>query len=53
MIFFSYVIGPNFVFKTILVLIKSLYQAAQISEGDEMVTWMRSAGFGDKLDRKV
>ncbi|KAK3127633.1 hypothetical protein QOZ80_7AG0576120 [Eleusine coracana subsp. coracana] len=38
---------------TFLVLIRSLYQAARISEGDEMMTWMRSAGFGDKLDRKV
>ncbi|XP_047066271.1 pentatricopeptide repeat-containing protein PNM1, mitochondrial [Lolium rigidum] len=38
---------------TYLILIKSLYQAARISEGDEMVTWMRSAGFGDKLDRKA
>jgi pentatricopeptide repeat protein len=38
---------------TYLVLIRSLYQAAWISEGDEMMTWMRSAGFGDKLDRKV
>jgi pentatricopeptide repeat protein len=38
---------------TYLVLIRSLYQAARISEGDEMMTWMRSAGFGDKLDRKV
>ncbi|CAN6199734.1 unnamed protein product [Urochloa humidicola] len=38
---------------TYLVLIRSLYQAARISEGDEMMTWMRSAGFGDKLDRKA
>ncbi|KAB8106268.1 hypothetical protein EE612_040527 [Oryza sativa] len=38
---------------TYLVLIKSLYQAARISEGDEMMTWMRSAGFGAKLDRKA
>ncbi|KAF0907221.1 hypothetical protein E2562_015728 [Oryza meyeriana var. granulata] len=38
---------------TYLVLIKSLYQAARISEGDEMITWMWSAGFGDKLDRKA
>ncbi|KAL6841966.1 hypothetical protein ACP4OV_028478 [Aristida adscensionis] len=38
---------------TYLVLIRSLYQAARISEGDEMMTWMRSAGFGDQLDRKA
>lgn len=38
---------------TYLVLIKSLYQAARISEGDELMIWMRSAGFGDKLDRKA
>ena len=38
---------------TYLVLIRSLYQAARTSEGDEMMTWMRSAGFGDKLDRKA
>ncbi|KAG8079816.1 hypothetical protein GUJ93_ZPchr0007g5331 [Zizania palustris] len=38
---------------TYLVLIRSLYQAARISEGDEMMTWMCSAGFGDKLDRKA
>jgi pentatricopeptide repeat protein len=38
---------------TYLVLIRSLYQAARISEGDDMMTWMRSAGFGDKLDRKA
>ncbi|EMS65488.1 hypothetical protein TRIUR3_29829 [Triticum urartu] len=38
---------------TYLVLIKSLYQAARTSEGDELMIWMRSAGFGDKLDRKA
>lgn len=38
---------------TYLILIKSLYQAARLAEGDEMMTWMRSAGFGDKLDRKA
>jgi hypothetical protein len=45
----------NFVFKTIsyLVLIRSLYQSAPISEGDEMMTWMRSSGFRDKLDKKA
>ncbi|KAL6656919.1 hypothetical protein ACP70R_004699 [Stipagrostis hirtigluma subsp. patula] len=39
--------------ETYLVLIRSLYQAARLSEGDEMMTWMRSAGFGDQLDRKA
>ncbi|CAD6223165.1 unnamed protein product [Miscanthus lutarioriparius] len=36
-----------------LVLISSLYQAAQTAEGDDMMTSMQSAGFGDKLDRKA
>ncbi|URD85413.1 phosphoserine phosphatase [Musa troglodytarum] len=39
--------------ETYLALIRSLFQAARLSEGDEMVGWMRSAGFGDKLDRKA
>ncbi|KAG6527100.1 pentatricopeptide repeat-containing protein PNM1, mitochondrial-like [Zingiber officinale] len=39
--------------ETYLALIRSLYQAARVSEGDEMVGWMRSAGFGDQLDRKA
>ncbi|ONK60651.1 uncharacterized protein A4U43_C08F21070 [Asparagus officinalis] len=39
--------------ETYLVLIRSLYQAARVSEGDEMITWMRSAGFGNALDRKA
>lgn len=36
-----------------LILIKSLYQAARITEGDEMIGLMRAAGFGDALDRKA
>ncbi|XP_058194385.1 small ribosomal subunit protein mL104 (rPPR9) [Rhododendron vialii] len=36
-----------------LVLIKSLYQAARIGEGDEMIDQMKSAGFGEALDRKA
>ncbi|KAJ0751141.1 putative tetratricopeptide-like helical domain superfamily [Helianthus annuus] len=39
--------------ETFLVLIKSLYQAARIGEGDEMIDKMKSAGFGDKLDKKA
>ncbi|KAM0937884.1 putative tetratricopeptide-like helical domain superfamily [Dioscorea sansibarensis] len=38
---------------TYLVLIRSLYQAARVSEGDEMIGWMRSAGFGSEVDRKA
>ncbi|KAH7852742.1 hypothetical protein Vadar_028655 [Vaccinium darrowii] len=38
---------------TYLVLIKSLYQAARIGEGDEMVDQLKSAGFGEALDRKA
>ncbi|KAM7479814.1 hypothetical protein LguiA_028027 [Lonicera macranthoides] len=38
---------------TFLVLIKSLYQAARIGEGDEMIDRMKSAGFGDALDKKA
>lgn len=36
-----------------LALIRSLYQAARLSEGDEMVEKMRSAGFGAALDRNA
>ncbi|XVE54675.1 hypothetical protein DITRI_Ditri03aG0101100 [Diplodiscus trichospermus] len=35
-----------------LILIRSLYQAARVGEGDEMIDMMKSDGFGDKLDRK-
>nr|QSQ68613.1 hypothetical protein PY_026628 [Puya raimondii] len=38
---------------TYLALIRTLYQAARVSEGDEMIGWMRSAGFSDRLDRKA
>ncbi|KAL7601640.1 hypothetical protein Lser_V15G21675 [Lactuca serriola] len=38
--------------KTFLVLIKSLYQAARTGEGDEMIDKMKSAGFGEALDKK-
>ncbi|XP_059642182.1 small ribosomal subunit protein mL104 (rPPR9) [Cornus florida] len=38
---------------TFIVLIKSLYQAARIGEGDEMIDRMKSAGFGDALDKKA
>ncbi|XP_020591191.1 pentatricopeptide repeat-containing protein PNM1, mitochondrial [Phalaenopsis equestris] len=39
--------------ETYLVLIRSLYQAARLSEAEEMIGFMRSAGFGDSLDRKA
>ncbi|OVA14591.1 Pentatricopeptide repeat [Macleaya cordata] len=39
--------------ETHLILIKSLYQAARIGEGDEMIDRMKSAGFGNALDRKA
>lgn len=39
--------------ETFLVLIKSLYQAARIGEGDEMIDRMKSAGFGGALDKKA
>lgn len=39
--------------ETHLTLIRSLYQAARVSEGDEMIGLMRTAGFGDALDRKA
>lgn len=38
---------------TFLVLIRSLYQAARVVEGDAMIDGMRSAGYGDKLDKKA
>ena len=38
---------------TFLVLIRSLYQAARLEEGDEMIDRMRSAGFGEFLDKKA
>lgn len=38
---------------TFLILIKSLYQAARVGEGDEMIDRMKSAGFGDALDKKA
>lgn len=36
-----------------VVLIRSLYQAARVGEGDEMIDRMRSAGYGDALDKKA
>ncbi|XP_008785622.2 pentatricopeptide repeat-containing protein PNM1, mitochondrial [Phoenix dactylifera] len=39
--------------ETYLALIRSLYQAARVSEGDEMIGFMRAAGFGDMLDIKA
>ncbi|CAM8919373.1 unnamed protein product [Rhodiola kirilowii] len=38
--------------KTFLTLTKSLYQAARIGEGDEMIDRMKSAGHEDQLDKK-
>lgn len=38
---------------TFLVLIKSLYQAARLGEGDEMIDRMKSAGYGGDLDTKA
>ncbi|XP_042490460.1 pentatricopeptide repeat-containing protein PNM1, mitochondrial [Macadamia integrifolia] len=38
---------------TFLVLTRSLYQAARIGEGDEMIDRMKSAGYGVDLDRKA
>ncbi|XP_050222769.2 pentatricopeptide repeat-containing protein PNM1, mitochondrial, partial [Mercurialis annua] len=38
---------------TFLVLIRSLYQAARVGEGDEMIDRMKSAGYANKLDRKA
>ncbi|KAK7265880.1 hypothetical protein RJT34_33505 [Clitoria ternatea] len=36
-----------------VVLIRSLYQAARLEEGDEMIDRMRSAGYGEFLDKKA
>lgn len=38
---------------TFLVLIRSLYQAARVAEGDEMIDRMKSAGYGVALDKKA
>ncbi|XP_002514631.2 pentatricopeptide repeat-containing protein PNM1, mitochondrial [Ricinus communis] len=38
---------------TFLVLIRSLYQAARVGEGDEMIDRMKSSGYGNKLDKKA
>ncbi|KAK9120074.1 hypothetical protein Scep_018167 [Stephania cephalantha] len=38
---------------TYIVLIKSLYQAARVGEGDEMIDRMKSAGFQGALDKKM
>ncbi|KAK4252545.1 hypothetical protein QN277_014531 [Acacia crassicarpa] len=38
---------------TFLILTKSLYQAARLEEGDEMIDRMKSAGFGEALDKKA
>ncbi|XP_061364935.1 small ribosomal subunit protein mL104 (rPPR9) [Gastrolobium bilobum] len=38
---------------TFVVLIKSLYQAARLEEGDEMIDRMKSAGYGGALDKKA
>ncbi|KAJ9677248.1 hypothetical protein PVL29_022316 [Vitis rotundifolia] len=38
---------------TFLVLTRSLYQAARVGEGDEMIDRMKSAGFGNALDKKA
>lgn len=38
---------------TFVVLIRSLYQAARLEEGDEMIDRMKSAGFGASLDKKA
>lgn len=37
---------------TFLVLTRSLYQAARVAEGDELIDRMKSAGYGDALDKK-
>ncbi|KAM1026305.1 hypothetical protein ACFX2C_039333 [Malus domestica] len=37
---------------TFLVLIRSLYQAARIGEGDEMIDKMKSAGVGEALNKE-
>ncbi|CAH9095737.1 unnamed protein product [Cuscuta epithymum] len=38
---------------TFVTLIRSLYQAARVGEGDEMIDRMKSAGYGDALDTKT
>lgn len=38
---------------TFLVLTRSLYQAARLEEGDEMIDRMKSAGYGEALDKKA
>lgn len=38
---------------TFVVLTRSLYKAARVGEGDEMIDRMKSAGFGDALDKKA
>ncbi|MED6173501.1 hypothetical protein PIB30_060081 [Stylosanthes scabra] len=47
----SYLCSPNET--TFLVLIRSLYQAARLQEGDEMIDRMKSSGFGAALDKKA
>ncbi|XP_027168199.1 pentatricopeptide repeat-containing protein PNM1, mitochondrial [Coffea eugenioides] len=37
---------------TFILMIRSLYQAARVGEGDEMIDRMKSAGYGDALDKK-
>lgn len=37
---------------TFLLLIRSLYQAARVGEGDEMIDRMKSARYGDALNKK-
>lgn len=37
---------------TFLVLTRSLYQAARVEEGDDMIDRIKSAGFGNVLDKK-
>ncbi|RAL44893.1 hypothetical protein DM860_003652 [Cuscuta australis] len=37
---------------TFLTLIRSLFQAARVGEGDEMIDRMKSAGYGDALGKK-
>ncbi|XP_021727209.1 pentatricopeptide repeat-containing protein PNM1, mitochondrial-like [Chenopodium quinoa] len=39
--------------KMFLILTRSLYQAARVGEGDEMIDMMKSAGYGDALDKKA
>ncbi|GAA0175582.1 hypothetical protein LIER_28727 [Lithospermum erythrorhizon] len=37
---------------TFILLVRSLYQAARVGEGDEMIDRMKSAGYGFALDKK-